>query len=35
VRLFGTVAPAEVGALVGFQLLRPGRSVNSEPVLIR
>jgi len=28
VRLFGTVAPAEVGALVGFQLLRPGRSVN-------
>ena len=28
VRLFGTVAPAEVGALVGFQLLRPGKSVN-------
>ena len=28
VRLYGTVAPAEVGALVGFQLLRPGRSVN-------
>jgi hypothetical protein len=27
-RLYGTVAPAEVGALVGFQLLRPGRSVN-------
>lgn len=29
VRLYGTVAPAEVGALVGFQLLVPGhRSVN-------
>ena len=28
VRLYGTVAPAEIGALVGFQLLRPGRSVN-------
>jgi hypothetical protein len=29
VRLYGTVAPAEVGALVGFQLLQPGhRSVN-------
>jgi hypothetical protein len=28
VRLYGTVAPAEVGALVGFQLLAPGRSVN-------
>jgi hypothetical protein len=28
VRLYGTVAPAEVGALVGFQLLHPGRSVN-------
>jgi hypothetical protein len=27
-RLSGTVAPAEVGALVGFQLLRPGRSIN-------
>jgi hypothetical protein len=28
-RLFGTVAPAEVGAQVGFQLLKPGhRSVN-------
>jgi hypothetical protein len=27
-RLYGTVAPAQVGALVGFQLLRPGRSVN-------
>ncbi len=29
VRLYGTVAPAEVGALVGFQLLVPGhKSVN-------
>jgi hypothetical protein len=28
VRLYGTVAPAQVGALVGFQLLRPGKSVN-------
>lgn len=29
VRLYGTVAPAEVGALVGFQLLQPGhKSVN-------
>jgi len=28
VRLYGTVMPAEPGALVGFQLLRPGRSVN-------
>jgi hypothetical protein len=29
VRLYGTVAPAELGALVGFQLLVPGhRSVN-------
>jgi hypothetical protein len=28
-RIYGTVAPAEVGALVGFQLLKPGhRSVN-------
>jgi hypothetical protein len=28
-RLYGTVTPSEVGALVGFQLLRPGhRSVN-------
>lgn len=27
-RLYGTVAPAEAGALVGFQLLRPGHSVN-------
>lgn len=27
-RLYGTVAPAEVGALVGFQLLKPGHSLN-------
>jgi hypothetical protein len=27
-RLYGAVAPAEVGALVGFQLLTPGRSLN-------
>lgn len=27
-RLSGTVAPAEVGATVGFQLLRPGNSIN-------
>lgn len=29
VRLYGTVAPAELGALVGFQLLKPGhKSIN-------
>lgn len=28
VRLYGDVAPAEVGALVGFQRLVPGRSIN-------
>jgi hypothetical protein len=28
VRLSGTVSPAEVGALVGFQLLQPGNSLN-------
>jgi hypothetical protein len=28
VRLYGTVTPAEVGALVGFQLLQPGNSLN-------
>jgi hypothetical protein len=28
VRLYGDVAPAEVGALVGFQLLAPGTSIN-------
>jgi hypothetical protein len=35
VRLFGTVAPAEVGAVVGFQLLRPGRSVNEGGTVVR
>jgi hypothetical protein len=33
-RLYGTVAPAEVGALVGFQLLKPGRSVNRGGTVI-
>lgn len=35
VRLYGTVAPAEVGALVGFQLLRPGRSVNKGGTVVK
>jgi len=36
VRLFGTVAPAEVGALVGFQLLQTGhRSVNEGGTVVR
>lgn len=35
VRLYGTVAPAEVGALVGFQLLRPGKSVNEGGTAVR
>ncbi|HWY90168.1 MAG TPA: hypothetical protein VNY31_05795 [Solirubrobacteraceae bacterium] len=35
VRLYGTVAPAEVGALVGFQLLRPGRSVNEGGTVVK
>ena len=35
VRLYGTVAPAEVGALVGFQLLRPGKSVNEGGTSVR
>jgi hypothetical protein len=30
VRLYGTVAPAEVGALVGFQLLQPGHRSRNE-----
>jgi hypothetical protein len=34
VRLYGTVAPAEVGALVGFQLLRPGKSVNEGGTVV-
>jgi hypothetical protein len=33
-RLYGTVAPAEVGALVGFQLLRPGRSLNKGGTIV-
>jgi hypothetical protein len=33
-RLYGTVTPAEVGALVGFQLLRPGRSVNKGGTVV-
>jgi len=35
VRLYGTVAPAEVGALVGFQLLRPGRSLNQGGTVVK
>jgi hypothetical protein len=35
VRLYGTVAPAEVGALVGFQLLQPGNSVNEGGTVVK
>jgi hypothetical protein len=36
VRLYGTVAPAEVGAPVGFQLLKPGqRSVNEGGTVLK
>ena len=35
VRLFGTVAPAEGGALVGFQLLQPGHSVNEGGTVVK
>ncbi len=35
VRLYGTVAPAQVGALVGFQLLRPGKSVNEGGTVVK
>jgi len=35
VRLYGTVAPAEVGALVGFQLLTPGKSVNEGGTVVK
>jgi len=35
VRFYGTVAPAEVGAQVGFQLLRPGKSVNEGGTVVR
>jgi hypothetical protein len=34
-RLYGTVAPAEVGALVGFQLLKPGRSINTGGTVVK
>jgi hypothetical protein len=35
-RLYGTVAPAEVGALVGFQLLKPGhRSTNVGGTIVK
>ena len=34
-RLYGTVAPAEVGALVGFQLLTPGRSINTGGTIVK
>lgn len=35
-RMYGTVAPAEVGARVGFQLLRPGsRSVNQGGAFVK
>jgi hypothetical protein len=35
VRLYGTVAPAEVGALVGFQLLAPGNSINQGGTVVK
>jgi hypothetical protein len=36
VRLYGTVAPAEVGALIGFQLLKPGhRSINQGGAVVK
>ncbi len=34
-RLFGTVSPAEAGALVGFQLLTPGRSRNVGGTIVK
>ncbi len=34
VRFYGTVAPAEVGAQVGFQLLQPGKSVNEGGTIV-
>src|ERR1019366_6031725 len=33
--LYGTVAPAEFGPLVGFQLLQPGRSVNEGGTVVK
>jgi hypothetical protein len=35
VYLYGTVTPAEVGALVGFQLLQPGKSVNEGGTVVK
>ena len=36
VRLYGTVTPAEVGALVGFQLLKPGHaSINQGGTIVK
>ncbi len=35
VYLYGEVAPAEVGALVGFQLMRPGRSINEGGTVVK
>ena len=35
VHLYGTVAPAEVGALVGFQLLTPGKSINEGGTVVK
>jgi hypothetical protein len=35
-RLYGTVTPAEVGALVGFQLLKPGHnSINASGTVVK
>jgi len=34
-RLYGTVSPAEVGALVGFQLLTPGKSINTGGTVVK
>jgi hypothetical protein len=34
-RLYGAVAPAEVGALVGFQLLAPGNSINEGGTVVK
>jgi hypothetical protein len=34
-RMYGTVTPAEVGALVGFQLLRPGKSLNKGGTVVK
>ncbi len=35
VYLYGAVSPAEVGALVGFQLLQPGNSVNEGGTVVK